>query len=283
MSSVTGEGFDTFLGELNAAVAACEARETTGLFRLWIERVFTIHGFGTVVSGIPSRGEVRLGDRLHVGGMSQAGRVRRMQVYGRDAEVARAGECVAINLADVDHADLARGQVLYAGDAREPVSMFEAELSALGHLPDEISDYTEAHVHIGTAEVMANLAMLAGRPLAPGLTEMVQVRLKSPLTVSPGERFVVRASMAGLAGGGVTTIGGGRVLGVSNKRLRRNRPWTLDALARRHAAIDAPFAWCALHLYEAGRSLSAAELARSAEMPLGQVEAALAALRAEDV
>ena len=131
ISNVTGEGYEGLFEELNKAVAACEQREVTGLFRLWIERVFTIRGFGTVVSGVASSGEVRVGDRLAVVPGGGAGRVRCLEVYGQEADLGRAGECVALNLTDVGQDNLARGLVVCQGDALQPVSMVEAELRLL--------------------------------------------------------------------------------------------------------------------------------------------------------
>ncbi|GAG42579.1 unnamed protein product, partial [marine sediment metagenome] len=98
------------------------------------------------------------------------------------------------------------------------------------------------------------------------LSAMVQLRLARPLGMAPGERFVIRAGVAGLAGGRVTTIGGGRVLGLSNVRLRRGRPWTLASLAARGEAIDSPPDWCALNLKQAARAMSVEELARQVLM-----------------
>ncbi len=94
---------------------------------MWVEDVFTIRGPGTVITGIPSSGRVRLGDSLTLLPTGRAGHVRRMQVYGEDATEARAGECVALNLPEMDHQEVRRGMVLCASDAVEPVSMAEAE------------------------------------------------------------------------------------------------------------------------------------------------------------
>jgi selenocysteine-specific elongation factor len=280
ISNVTGEGFDGFFAALNAAVDACEAREQVGAFRLWIERRFQIRGFGTVVSGIPSSGEVRVGDRLRLLPDGATGRVRGMEVYGEDAEIGRAGECVAVNVADIDADLLDRGKVLCEPGTCKPVTMVEADLRLLDSVPQSLRDYAEVHVHIGTAEVMANVAMLEGQQLLPGRPQLVQLRLREPVGVAVGERFVVRASVAGLAGGRVTTVGGGRILGTSNVRLRRRRPWTLQMLAERRGALDSPRAWSALCLKEAGRPLPAAELARQARVPPAQLAPLLDELKA---
>ena len=279
ISNVTGEGFDGFFAALNEAVGACQERVTTGLFRLWVERAFSIRGFGTVVSGIPTSGQVRRGERLRVLPGGRSGRVRGLEVYGQDAEVARAGECVALNLADVSAEGVGRGSVLCASDSAEPVGMFEAELHLLGSLPRALADYAQVHVHVGTAEVMANAAMLTGGAPAPGESRFVQFRLAEPLAVAPGERFVIRAGMANLAGGAVTTLGGGRVLGTSGIRLRRNRPWTLAALSARRDAMDRPAELVAVNLAEAGAAVTPDALARRAQMPGETVRALLGELR----
>jgi len=281
LSNVTGEGYDGFFKALNHVVDACRPHEVTGLFRVWAERVFSLRGIGTVVSGIPTSGEVRIGDRLHLVPGDEKGRVRGLQVYGETAEIGRAGECVALNLSDVPPDALDRGKVLAHAGACEPVRLLEADLRLLGHVPAPLKDYAEVHLHVGTAEAMAHVAILDGEHITPGETRPVQLRLAEPLGIAPGDRFVIRAGVAGLAAGQVTTIGGGRILGTSNLRLRRNRPWTLRMLAARRDAIDSPAAWCAAILKESGEALSAAELARRARMRPSRVEDLLGTLRRE--
>ena len=276
VSNITGEGFDAFFSALNGIVDGCEPRTNYQPFRMWIERAFSVHGYGTVVSGIPTSGAVAVGDRLSVVSGGQAVRVRGLEVYGQSAETGRAGECVALNLADADPALLPRGAVLCGGDVFVPVTMVEADLALLGRLPRGIKDYAEVHLHVGTAEAMAHVALLAGEDLAPGERAMVQLRLAEPLCIAAGDRFVIRYAMAGR----LTTIGGGRVLDTSNVRLRRKRPWTLEALAARAEAIDDPVAWCELNSKAAGAALTADELARRSQMSAEAVESALATLKA---
>ena len=276
ISNVTGEGFDEFFSALNGIVDECEPRTNYQPFRMWIERAFSVRGYGAVASGIPTSGAVAVGDRLTVVSGGQAVRVRGLEVYGQSAEMGRAGECVALNLADADPEILQRPAVLAGEDIFSPVSMVEAELALLGHMPRGIKDYAEVHVHVGTAETMAHVALLAGEDLAPGGRAMVQLRLAEPLCIAAGDRFVIRYPMAGR----LTTIGGGRILDTSNVRLRRKRPWTLAALTARAAAIDDPVAWCEVNLRVGGAVLSADELARRAQMSADAVESALAALKA---
>jgi selenocysteine-specific elongation factor len=255
LSNVTGEGFDGFFDALNEVVAKCENRPCSGWFRMWVEDVFTIRGSGTVITGIPTRGSVRPGDSLCLlpGGLS--GHVRRMQVYGEDATEGRAGECVALNIPEIDHEVVRRGMVLCESNAVAPVTMAEAELRILDSIKGKIADYLEVQLHVGTAAVSAHLAMLETTEMTGGEKQMIQLRLAEPLALAPGERFVIRANVAGL-----TTIGGGQILGIGNVRLRRKKQWTLEMLAARREAIADPARWCELMLRESALPATAADL-----------------------
>jgi len=127
---------------------------------------------------------------------------------------------------------------------------------------------------------MANVALLEKSHLTPSEPQFVQIRLREPRSVAVGERFVVRASVPRLAGGRVTTVGGGRVLGASGIRLRRKRPWTIQALSDRRAAIDDTSAWVAQCLREATAPMSAEALGKAAQRPAANVAAVLAELLA---
>jgi len=283
ISNVTGEGFESFYTALNRAVEACEPRECRGLFRMWVSGAFTARGFGTIVTGIPSSGAVHTGDRVLRLPGSEPGRVRRLEVYGEEAEEGRAGECVACNVTDLPPDALSRGDALCGCDAFQPVTMIEAELCLLAQLEAPLKDYLEVHLHVGTAETMARVAVLDDIRLQPDRAYFVQLRLDDALPVAPGDRFVIRAGLSGAGQGRLTTIGGGRVLGISNMRLRRNRPWTLANLAERRDALDDPAQWCALILKEAGAPLAPTALAKRALMTAEQVAALLPRLAAEGI
>jgi len=280
VSNITGEGFPEFLAAMNEAVDACEPRQIDGLFRLWVERSFTIRGFGTVVSGIPSSGQVSVGGELRIAHGGRTARVRGVEVYGRQSQTGLAGECVAINLADIDSDDVPRGSLLSDSDVYEPVAMVEADLKLLPSANKAMKDYSEVHVHVGTVDVMANVAILQGGAISPGENRIVQLRMKSPLALACGERFVIRAP--GPAGVN-TTLGGGRILDTSNKRLRRNRSWTIEKLAAMSDALDSPDRWAAIHLKQASEAVDAETLARLAKIPVAQSEEILESLTADGI
>ncbi len=275
VSNITGEGFDVLQRTLNESVNTCHSHETQGVFRLWIERSFHVRGFGTIVSGIPVSGSVSVGDELQLAGGNKTGRVRGLEVYGRQAEHGLAGQCVAINITDIPPESLSAGQLLCEPGLIEPVAMAEAELFVLPSASKPMKDYFEAHLHVGTVSEMCKVAMLEGRPIEAGGRELVQLRLAKPVALVPGERFVVR----GPGGSGqLTTVGGGRILDTSNIRLRRNRPWTIQRLRRRLDAIDDPTAWCSAVLRESQKPATASELSQSCMIQPSRVAEILAQL-----
>ncbi len=280
ISNITGEGFEGFFEALNQVVGACEDRSSSGVFRVWVEDVFTIRGPGTVITGIPSSGVVRVGDALTLLPAGRAGHVRRMQVYGEDATEARAGECVALNLPEFGHEEVRRGMALCASDAIAPVTMAEAELRILDSVKGKVEDFIEAHLHVGTASVLTRLALMETTEMTAGQRQMVQLRLAEALPLVAGDRFVVRANLPAQEQTGLATIGGGRILGVSNVRLRRKRPWVLNSLAARRDALDDSARWCELMLREGGQPLSPTELQRRCLLRSEEMTALLEKLRA---
>lgn len=249
VSNITGAGFDAFFDALNEAVSRCEDRPASGVFRLWVEDVFPIKGAGTVITGVPSRGRVRVGDILLLQPAGLSARVRRLQVYGQEASEARAGECVALNLPEIDHEKARRGMLLTA-ETFGSAALIEAEFRALQTLKGAVPDLLECQVHVGTAAVGGHLALLESPEALPGQTQLVQLRLAQPLPLLPGECYVLRANLPGQGQTGLVTIGGGRILALSDRKLRRKKRWTLDWLSARREALDDPLRWCEQMLLE---------------------------------
>jgi selenocysteine-specific elongation factor len=282
ISNLTGEGYDNFFDSLNQVVNVCGDRECGGLFRMWVEDAFTIRGAGTVVTGIPTHGRIRPDDELHLLPAGLSGHVRKMQVYGENASEGNAGECVALNIPELDPETARRGAVLCGSNSFEPVTMAEAELHILKSISAKIEDYLEVQFHVGTASVSAHLAMLDETTMTGGQTQFVQLRLAAPLALVPGERFVVRANITDAGGSGLTTIGGGQILGLSNVRLRRKKQWTLDLLAARREAVADPLRWCEQMVRESDSPATVASLQKKCWSRAEEISAALEKLRAEN-
>jgi selenocysteine-specific elongation factor len=282
MSNLSGEGFGDFYDALNQTVEACGDRAFTGPSRMWVEDAFSIRGSGTVITGIPTHGQIRVGDEVHLLPTGEVGHVRRMQVYGEDAREGKAGECVALNIPELDPKSARRGTAICGANSFEPATMVEVELRILKSIPGKIEDYLEVQFHVGTASVSAHLAMLESTEMTGGQKQFVQLRLASPLSLTPGERFVVRANIADMTVKGMTTIGGGQILGLSNARLRRKRPWTLDLLAARREAVNDPVRWCEQIVRESETPSTGAAIQKKCWNRPEEIAAMLQRLQAED-
>jgi selenocysteine-specific elongation factor len=160
--------------------------------------------------------------------------------------------------------------------------MAEAELQILKSISGEVEDNAEVQLHVGTASVSARVAMLDETTMTGGQRQFVQLRLASPLPLVPGERFVVRANISGPGGSGLTTIGGGQILGLSNTRLRRKKQWTLDLLAARREAIGDSLRWCEQMVKESETPATVAGLQKKCWSRAEGITAALEKVRAEN-
>ncbi|WP_150627404.1 selenocysteine-specific translation elongation factor [Pandoraea captiosa] len=204
------------------------ARRDDALFRLAVDRVFTLAGHGTVVTGTAFAGTVRVGDTLTVMPQKLPVRVRSIHAQNRPVQAGRAGERCALNLAGIERDQLARGDWIVAPGLSEPSTNVDVELHWLpGSAP--LTQWFPLHVHLGTTHVQARTVLLGGDTLAPGASMRVQLVFDTPVCTMPGDRFIVRNPQA------TATVGGGRVLDqAAPERKRRSAPrlaW-LDAVAR---------------------------------------------------
>ena len=213
-SARTGAGVAELARTLLDAAEQGVDRDPADPARLPIDRVFTVRGTGTVVTGTLRSGRLRVGDRVAIVPGDVPGRVRGLQVHGRDVEEACAGERTAVALvgADLDREALARGQALVAGPGWSGASMLTARLRVLPDGGWPIEGGQRVRVHLGTAEVMARCAVLEGDRLDPGSEGWVQLRLESPVPARARDAFVIRSFSP------VTTIAGGRVAEVAPPR-----------------------------------------------------------------
>jgi len=212
VSSRTGEGLDALRRALTSAASAVRERDRGGPTRLPIDRVFSVKGFGTVVTGTLVSGCIRQDDELLVLPRDLRVKVRGLQVHGRQAGAADAGHRVAANLGGIDLADLARGDTLSAPSALESTRRADAVVELL---PDTraLKHGARVRFHNGTTEVLARVAVASSRDgsgtaaeIAPGGSAYVRIRFEAPTVLTRGDRFIVRAYSPSV------TIGGGVVL-----------------------------------------------------------------------
>jgi len=215
VSSVTGAGLDELREELRGAAETVVEKSAAGHFRLPLDRAFTIRGFGTVATGTLISGAVRKEQEveLHPGGRRL--RVRGVQVYGEPAEQAVAGQRTALNLADIEPSELARGIVLAAPGLFRTTRQVDCSLELL-RSAKPLKQRAPVHFHAGTAEIEAQVRLLGGGTvLQPGQRAWARIVLREPALLLPGDRFIIRMFSP------VVTIGGGVVLDTAGLRYRQ--------------------------------------------------------------
>jgi selenocysteine-specific elongation factor len=215
VSSATGAGLDDLRRELARVCAAVPEKNAAGYFRLPIDRVFSVKGFGTVVTGTLISGSVAKEQEVEVFPSGRRLRVRGVEVHGAKTDRATAGQRTALNLADVEPAELARGDVLSEPARFRAVTRIDCRLDLLPSARP-LKHRAPVHFHSGTAEIEAEVRLLedAG-PLAPAASAYARIVLRQPALLLPGDRFIIRSFSP------VVTIGGGIVVDTGERPRRK--------------------------------------------------------------
>jgi selenocysteine-specific elongation factor len=208
---------------LHATAAHWPRHPEDGLFRLGVDRVFTLPGRGTVATGTARAGRVQVGDTLAVMPAGMTVRVRSIHAQNRDTGVARAGERCALNLAGIDKTALARGDWLADPRAFVPSTRFDVRLRRLPN-GRALADRAPLHIHIGTAHRVAYLVCLEGDQVRAGATARVQLVFDTPICASSGDAFIARDAQA------LHTLGGGAIIDPCAPARRRRSPERLARL-----------------------------------------------------
>ncbi|MBS1854895.1 MAG: selenocysteine-specific translation elongation factor [Acidobacteria bacterium] len=267
VSSVTGAGLDDLRGELARAASAVPEKNAGGHFRLPIDRVFSIRGFGTVATGTLISGSVTRDQEVELYPAGRRLRVRGVQVHGSASDRARAGQRTAVNLADIEPAEIARGDMLGEPGRFHPVTHLDARLDLLPSAKP-LKHRAPVHFHAGTAEIEAEVRLLEGRSaLQPGASAWVRIVLRRPAPILPGDRFIVRMFSP------VITIGGGVIADIGGHRYRAS-----DDPAARLAVLASPdsAARVALLVREQEFGMSLADLVARTGLTAREVAAAAA-------
>jgi selenocysteine-specific elongation factor len=214
-SAVTGAGRDELLAAMDAQLGGLTQRAMDDPARLPVDRVFTVEGFGTVVTGTLWRGRIRTGDALVLLPDARAVRVRRVQVHGATVEEARAGQRTAVALHGVDRDQVERGDWLVAPGSLAASSILDVRFELLADVPKEWPANTRIRYHLGASEIIGRLVLLDGAAVKPGASSLGQVRLERPTVAARGDRFVIRSYSPS------RTIGGGSVIEPVAKKRRR--------------------------------------------------------------
>ena len=216
VSSTTGAGLDDLRRELARVAAAVPEKSPAGHFRLPIDRVFTIKGFGTVVTGTLISGAIAKETEVELYPAGRRLRVRGVQVHGSKAERAVAGQRTALNLADIEPAELQRGDVLSEAARFRAVNQIDCRLNLLPSAKP-LKHRAPVHFHSGTAEIEAEVRLLEGTAaMRPGASAYARLILRDAALLLPGDRFIIRMFSP------VVTIGGGVIVDTAGCRYRKS-------------------------------------------------------------
>ena len=215
VSARTGQGLPELREALRTQASTIPPRAADQLPRLPIDRVFTIKGFGTVVTGTLTAGKFGVDDRVEVFPRGLQAKVRGLQTHGHTVTEARAGQRTAMNLQGLERAAIERGDVAGLAGTLVAASTVDGTLELLADAPRPLKTRDRIRFHVGTSEIMARVLFLDRAELAPGETAYARIRLEAPVVALPRDRFVVRSYSP------IVTIGGGTLLDVDPPRVRR--------------------------------------------------------------
>jgi selenocysteine-specific elongation factor len=244
VSSTTQKGIPGFIKILDQLAAKIPDRPPSDLFRLPIDRVFTMKGFGTVITGTLISGQVRVGDSIMIYPSQITSKVRGIQVHNQSADIAKAGMRTAINFQGLEKEAIRRGEVLSKPGNLVASYMVDVSLHYLASNKKPLKNRTRVRFHTGTSEVLGILILLDREELSPDETTVVQLRLDSPVALVKDDRFVIRSYSP------VYTIGGGKVLNPIPLKYKRFKLEAVEGLK----ALDhqTPDAIVAFHVAAAG-------------------------------
>ena len=230
VSSVTGEGLKELTDEIvKMETSEVQEKEIHTIPRLPIDRVFTISGFGTIVTGTLISGIIRKDDTLQLYPWNAPCKVRNIQVHGKNVDECSAGQRVAVNLTGIKKEDISRGDVLASSNSMKGTTLLDVKLKILKDSNRIVKNRSRLHLFTGTSEVLCRAILLDRDELKAGEECFAQLRLEQELALRKGDRFVVRFYSP------METIGGGEVLEPNPKAKRRFKEAALEELRRKEA------------------------------------------------
>jgi len=225
LSAATGEGLPQLLEALEKLAQEVQEKPAFGHARLPIDRVFTISGFGTVVTGTLWSGQINVGETLELMPAQKPVKVRTLQVHGDKVNTAYAGQRVAVNLQGIDVAEINRGDLLSTSGFLLPSYRVDCRLRLLKSSNRQLKNWSRIRFHLGTEEAMGRVALLDRDELLPGEETYAQIVLEKPIVCYKGDPFVIRYYSP------VTTIGGGTIIDANAPKQKRFREDILEQLA----------------------------------------------------
>ncbi|MBW1999374.1 MAG: selenocysteine-specific translation elongation factor [Deltaproteobacteria bacterium] len=215
VSAVTGEGLEELKDVIGKIAKAVPERRSGAFFRIPIDRVFTMKGFGTVITGTTISGSIKVGDEVTIYPRGIVSRVRGIQIHNREVNQVKAGLRTAINLQGVERREIQRGDIVAEKGSLRPTYLVDVSLELLPSAPRGLKNRGKVRFHSGTSEIMASVVLLDREELKPGEGCFAQVRLEEQTALLRKDRYVLRSYSP------VQTIGGGEILNPLPKKKKR--------------------------------------------------------------
>lgn len=229
VSAVTGEGISQLVDAMEELSESIEKATDYQTLRLPIDRVFSLTGFGTVVTGTLTEGKIHLGDSLMVYPQMQTVKVRGIQVHGKDVEQADSGQRVAVNISNLKTSDLSRGDLLAKPDSLSTTMMIDVLIEILPDYARELPNWTRLRLYAGTKELMCRLVLLDRDVIKPGETALAQLRLEETAVFKYSDKVILRLFSP------LETVGGAKVLDPTALKHKRYSELVLSQLLEKES------------------------------------------------
>ncbi len=268
VSSVTGQGIPEFIKTLDELSDVTPSRSVKSLFRLPVDRVFSMKGFGTVITGTLISGHIKTGDTVMIYPSGITSKVRGIQIHNQSVNSAEAGMRTAINFQGLEKASVQRGEVVSSPGALRPSYMLDVSIHFLKSNKKPVKNRTLIRFHSGTSEITGHVVLLDKDEIIPGETSVAQIRLDSPVAVVSDDKFVIRSYSP------VRTIGGGQILNPLPQKHKRFKKSISEGL--KTLITQLPEEIIAYHVDNSGyKGISFSDLKIMTNMPEKQLDNAL--------
>jgi selenocysteine-specific elongation factor len=274
IDSIEGYGIETLRSAIEDLVATIESRSFLGSFHYPVDRIFTIQGFGTVVTGTVWSGKITVGDTVEILPLGKKTRIRNIQVHKHQVEEAFAGQRVALALHNVQKSELTRGNVLSTPDTIEPSYMLDVRLIMSRNAPKRMRNRARIRFYLGTSEIFGRVILLDTEHLEPGRSGLAQLRLENPVVARKNDPFVIRSYSP------VRTIGGGVIIDSNPEKHRRFRTEVIERMQVAEKGDPREIVE-SLVIDAQGRGITASDISRTVQYEKEEVNSILDILEKE--
>ena len=275
VSAATGQGLEELIQIIEKMTEDdLTPKDIHTIPRLPVDRVFTLSGFGTIITGTLVSGTIHKEDTLEMYPVGKECKIRSIQVHGTDRDVCYAGQRVAINLSNVKKKEIARGCVLAPKNSMKNTDLLDVKLNVLDSSMRVLTNHSRLHFFTGTSEILCRAVLLDKEEIGPGESGYVQLRLEEEIAVRRGDKFVVRFYSP------METIGGGVILEPNPGVKKRFHQDVIDELKRKESGSVADV--IELHIREHGKTLiTLAELAKMTALSEQEIKEAAEELKSQ--